>query len=185
MLTELFWSFFQVGLFAIGGGYAALPLIQDQAVNIHHWLSAGQFSDLVTISQMTPGPIAINSATFVGMQAAGVPGAIAATLGCILPSMVIVSLLALLYRKLKSNPWWQSVLKTLRPVVAGLIGAAGVQLLMTALFPAGSSGLDFWAIFLFIASLGLLRKTKLGAVKTMILAGIFMVAAGMLVPGLV
>lgn len=86
MLAELFFAFFQVGLFAIGGGYAALPLIREQTVTVHHWLSASQFTDLVTISQMTPGPIAINSATFVGMQTAGIPGAIAATLGCIFPA---------------------------------------------------------------------------------------------------
>lgn len=188
MLLELFWSFFQVGLFAIGGGYAALPLIQDQAVSIHHWLSAAEFSNLVTISQMTPGPIAINSATFVGMKAAGVPGAIVCTLGCILPSLVIVSILAFLYRKFKSNPWWQSVLKTLRPVVAGLIGAAGIELLMTALFPASAGtagGMDFFALALFIFSLVLLRTTKLGAVKTMLIAGAIMLAAGLMVPNLV
>ena len=72
---ELFWSFFQIGLFSIGGGYAAMPLIQHQVVELHPWLTLEQFSDIITISQMTPGPIAINSATFVGLQLGGLPGA--------------------------------------------------------------------------------------------------------------
>ena len=74
---ELFWSFFQIGLFSIGGGYAAMPLIQHQVVDLHPWLNMQQFADIMTIAEMTPGPIAINSATFVGIQVAGIPGAIA------------------------------------------------------------------------------------------------------------
>ena len=73
---ELFWSFFQIGLFSIGGGYAAMPLIQHQVVDLHPWLTMTQFADIMTIAEMTPGPIAINSATFVGIQIAGLPGAI-------------------------------------------------------------------------------------------------------------
>lgn len=83
---QLFLSFFQIGLFSFGGGYAAMPLIQGQVVQGHGWLSMSEFTDLITISQMTPGPIAVNSATFVGIKIAGVPGALAATFGCILPS---------------------------------------------------------------------------------------------------
>ena len=77
---ELFWSFFQIGLFSIGGGYAAMPLIQNQVVDIHPWLTMTQFADIMTIAEMTPGPIAINSATFVGTQVAGLPGALIATI---------------------------------------------------------------------------------------------------------
>ena len=93
---ELLWSFFQIGLFSIGGGYAAMPLIQHQVVDLHGWLNMTQFADIVTISQMTPGPIAINSATFVGTRVAGLPGAIVATVGCVLPSCIIVLFLAFL-----------------------------------------------------------------------------------------
>ena len=92
-LLELFWSFFQVGLFSIGGGMAAMPLIQNQVVDIHGWLTLTEFTDLITIAEMTPGPIAINSATFVGIKVIGIQGAIVATLGCILPSCIIVSTL--------------------------------------------------------------------------------------------
>ena len=83
---QLFLSFLQVGALSFGGGYAAMPLIQEQVVNLHSWLSMSEFTNLITIAEMTPGPIAVNSATFVGMQIAGILGAIIATLGCILPS---------------------------------------------------------------------------------------------------
>ena len=96
---DLFWAFFQIGLFSFGGGYAAMPLIQNQLVNVHHWLDMNAFSDIITISQMTPGPIAVNGATFAGIQLAGIGGAVVATIGCILPSTIIAIVLAKLYYK--------------------------------------------------------------------------------------
>ena len=93
---QLFLSFIQVGMFSIGGGYAAMPLIQSQVVQGHGWLTMSEFTDLITIAEMTPGPIAVNSATFVGIRIAGVPGAMVATFGCILPSCIIVSILAMI-----------------------------------------------------------------------------------------
>ena len=102
LYLQLFWSFFQIGLFSIGGGYAAMPLIQNQVVDLHHWLTLSEFTDLITISQMTPGPIAINSATFVGIRIGGVGGALVSTLGCILPSLIIVMTLAYFYTKYKN-----------------------------------------------------------------------------------
>ena len=95
MLLDLFFSFFQSGLFSVGGGYAAIPLIQSQIVERLHLLTLAEFSDLITIAEMTPGPIAINSATFVGMRCAGIHGALACTLGCMLPSFCICLILAL------------------------------------------------------------------------------------------
>ena len=89
---QLFLSFLQVGALSFGGGYAAMPLIQEQVVNLHSWLSMSEFTNLITIAEMTPGPIAVNSATFVGMQIAGILGAIIATLGCILPSCITCNL---------------------------------------------------------------------------------------------
>ena len=86
ILFQLFLSFLQIGLFSFGGGYAALPLIQSQVIELHHWINMTEFTDLITISQMTPGPIAVNSATFIGLKMAGIPGAIVATLGVVLPS---------------------------------------------------------------------------------------------------
>ena len=120
---QLFLSFLQIGAFSFGGGYAAMPLIQSQIVNLHHWLDFKEFTDLITISQMTPGPIAINSATFVGTKIAGIPGAIAATLGCILPSCILVTIIAYFYLKYRHMRFLQNILNYLRPAVVALISA--------------------------------------------------------------
>ena len=135
---QLFFSFLQIGLFSFGGGYAAMPLIQGQVVTRHEWLTMGEFTDLITISQMTPGPIAINSATFVGIKIAGIPGALVATLGCILPSCVIVTVIARLYLKYRNMALLQGVLESLRPAVVALIASAGLSVLITAFW--GSEG---------------------------------------------
>ena len=118
---ELLWSFMQVGLFSIGGGYAAIPLIQHQAIEVHSWLTMQEFADIMTISEMTPGPITINSATFVGIRVAGIPGAIVATLGCIIPSAIIVLLLAYVYYHWRGLDTVQSIFRSLRPCVIAMI----------------------------------------------------------------
>ena len=145
--VELLWSFFQIGLFSIGGGYAAMPLIQHQVVDLHPWLTMTQFADIMTIAEMTPGPIAINSATFVGIQVAGLPGALVATLGCILPSCIIVMALAYLYYRYKGLSMVQGILSGLRPAVVAMITSAGISLLILSLYgaqelPADLSGVD-------------------------------------------
>ena len=173
---QLFISFLQIGLFSFGGGYAAMPLIQNQVVNLHHWLSLSEFTDLITISQMTPGPIAINSATFVGEKIAGVPGAIVATLGCIMPSIIIVTIIAYFYMKYRDLDSLQSVLKTLRPAVVAMIASAGVSILVTAFF--GESGLivmknlKIQMVVIFVICMVLFMKFKMSPVFVMILAGI-------------
>ena len=129
---RLFLSFLQIGAFSFGGGYAALPLIRHQVVEANGWLQLSEFTDLITISQMTPGPIAVNSATFVGIRIAGIPGALVATLGCILPSCLIVTLIASFYLKYRNLSVFQSVLATLRPAVVAMIAAAGVSILTIA-----------------------------------------------------
>lgn len=114
---QLFFSFLQIGALSFGGGYAAMPLIQEQVVTMHGWISMETFSDLVTIAEMTPGPIAVNSATFVGTRIAGPGGAVVATLGCILPSCIIVTLLAYIYTKYRKMSLLQGTLTSLRPAV--------------------------------------------------------------------
>lgn len=118
---QLFFSFLQVGLFSFGGGYAAMPLIQEQIVTKHGWLNMVELSDLISISQMTPGPIAINSATFVGNKIAGITGALVATAGCILPSCIIVMSIAYIYLKNQNNQVVQEVLQSLHPAVIAMI----------------------------------------------------------------
>ena len=175
MLLELFWAFFQIGAMSIGGGYAALPLMRAQAVDLHGWLTMTEFTDLVTIAEMTPGPIAINGATFVGTQTAGLPGAIVATVGCVLPSSLIVLLLAFLYNRFRKLTVIQGILSGLRPAVVALIASAGLSILLTALW--GSSSPDSWLdlrlfpCLLFIAALILLRKFKLSPIAVMLGCG--------------
>lgn len=177
---QLFWSFLQIGLFSFGGGYAALPLIQGQIVDRHGWLAMAEFTDLITISQMTPGPIAINAATFVGIKIAGPAGAVAATLGCVLPSCVIATVLARLYLKYRTMSLLQGVLGSLRPAVVAMIASAGVSILITAFW--GEAVIAFAAtnwvmVTLFALSVFLLLKCKLDPILVMVLAGVLKLAS--------
>jgi len=173
---RLFWSFFQIGLFSFGGGYAAMPLIQNQIVDINKWLTMSQFADVITISQMTPGPIAINAATFVGIQLAGIPGAIVATLGCVFPSCIIVLTLAYIYYRYRELSILQGVLNGLRPAVIAMIASAGLSLLLLALWnekPISSklSDIDFISIGLFCLAIIILRRYKPNPIFVMVGAG--------------
>jgi chromate transporter len=174
---KLFWAFFQVGLFSFGGGYAALPLIQNQVVTTNTWLTMGEFSDIITISQMTPGPIAINTATFVGTRVAGVVGAVIATLGCILPSCIIVLILAVLYKKYCNLKYVQGALKSLQPAVVGMIAAAGLGIIINALWNGNAVSLDIKSIDYVVAGLivifvVVLRKFKLSPSIVILGAGL-------------
>ena len=188
ILLEIFWSFFQIGLFSIGGGYAALPLIEHQVLEVHKWLTLGEFADLLTISQMTPGPIAINASTFVGTKVAGLPGAIIATIGCVTPSCIIVLILAYFYFKYKNLSIIQGVLKGLRPAVVSLIASAGLSILLLALFKTEGvtlfnmklADINYISIILVAAGVFVLRKYKTDPIKVMIAAGI----AGIFVYGI-
>lgn len=126
----LFFSFFKIGLFAFGGGYATIPLIEREIVISHGWLTRQQFLQVVAIAGMTPGPVGINSATFVGYRVAGIPGSIVATGAVVLPSLIIVSFLFYLFKKYlsKAERKTQFFFANLRPVVLSLILAASVSI---------------------------------------------------------
>lgn len=180
---QLFLSFLQIGLFSIGGGYAAIPLIQAQVVQHHGWLSMSEFTDLVTIAEMTPGPIAVNSATFVGIRIAGLPGALMATLGCIFPSLIIVSLLAYVYYRYKTLSVLQSVLASLRPAVVALIASAGISILLQVMFGGNSMLLEntnWVGITLFAIAFFALRKLKWNPILVMVLCGVGNLAVGII-----
>ncbi len=172
---QLFLSFLQVGLFGFGGGYAAMPLIQEQIVTKHGWLSMVEFTDLISISQMTPGPIAVNSATFVGNKIAGVPGALVATIGCILPSCIIVTSIAYVYLKNRKNQMVQEILQSLHLAVIAMIASAGVTILITAFWgevqKISIPNTDWSMVIIFFISLLLLRKTRISPILVMVLAG--------------
>ena len=173
---QLFLSFLQVGALSFGGGYAAMPLIQEQVVNLHGWLSMSEFTNLITIAEMTPGPIAVNSATFVGMQISGILGAVVATLGCILPSF-IVTLLAYIYMRYRNMSLLQGTLASLRPAVVAMIAKAGVTILISAFFLDGTVNLIrqnvcAQMIVFFVIAMVLLRKFKLNPILAMVLCGV-------------
>lgn len=185
-LFELFLAFLQIGAFSIGGGYAAIPLIQSLAVEKYGWLSISEFTDLVTIAEMTPGPIAVNSATFVGLRIAGVPGAITATFGCILPSLIIVSVLGLIYFKYRTLPALQSVLSCLRPAVVALIASAGIKMFVnmltggTAWSALAAADVNLVGLCTFAVAFFLLRKFKSNPILVMLMTGVVGLVAGLI-----
>ena len=139
LLAQLFGTFFVIGAFTIGGGYAMLSLIQSEVVVRHAWISESTFTDIVAISQMTPGPVGINTATYVGYdvlsQASGshlmgIAGSLTATLALIIPSLVIMLLIVKFYTKFRSSSIFEGTMAWVRPAVAGLIGAAAVILMV-------------------------------------------------------
>lgn len=174
---KLFLSFLQIGCFSFGGGYAAMPLIQEQVVTLNRWLSMGAFTDLVTIAEMTPGPIAVNAATFVGSQIGGLPGALAATMGCVLPSCIFVTGLAYVYTKYQKMSILQGTLASLRPAVVAMIAKAGITILVSAFFINGTisfavNNISFRMILYFVIAMVLLRKVKLNPILVMVLCGL-------------
>ncbi len=171
-LLELFFCFFQIGLFSIGGGYAAIPLIEAKVVRGNHWLTVTEFTDLVTIAEMTPGPIAINSATFVGIRLAGIPGAIVATLGSITPALILVTLLAVLYSKFRKMTVMQDLLSVARPVVVALIASAALTLTLEALFGGAIGVFKPVAMVLFAAALITLRVFRCSPILVMLACGV-------------
>ena len=183
---QLFLSFLQVGALSFGGGYAAMPLIQEQVVNSHSWLTMAEFTNLITIAEMTPGPIAINAATFVGTQIAGVLGAVIATLGCILPSCVVVTLLAYVYMKYRNMSLLQGTLASLRPAVVAMIAKAGITILISAFFLDGTvtfirQNICVSMIFFFGIALILLRKFRVNPILAMVLCGVANVVLNIMV----
>lgn len=165
---QLFISFFQIGLFTFGGGYAMISMIQNEVVVKHQWIDAPAFTDIIAISQMTPGPIGINSATYIGYTVTeSVWGAVVATFAVTLPSFIIIILIAYLYKQFKKSLWFGAALKGVRPVVLGLIAAAAILLTTSDNFIDWKS----WAIFClaFLAA----QWGKLNPILVIILAGVF------------
>lgn len=174
ILLKVFLNFLYIGALAFGGGYAVLPLIQQQCVEANNWITMTEFSDLLTISQITPGPIAINSATFVGMQAAGIPGALLATLGFMLPPFLIVSLLYFLFRKYGKLNFVQDILSALKPAVVGLIAVAALNVLVESLWGenvVSLAGTDVFSAVLALATFFVVRKWKTGLIPTILCCG--------------
>lgn len=174
-LWELGLSFLQIGSFSIGGGYAIITLIEDLLVNQYHWLTLKEYTDIIAISQMTPGPLAVNASSFVGLKVAGIPGAIVATFSCVF-SGVVISLGA--YRFFcchRNSEVIMAILQGLKAVATGLIGAAGAGILLLALTGHNTlsfqiKDFDFHALAIALVSIVLLRKFKMNPVWVLLLS---------------
>ena len=174
---ELFISFCWVGVFCVGGGYASVPLIQHQVIELHHWLTMPEFLDIFAISQMTPGPIGINAATFVGTKVAGIGGAITATVGFVLPSFIIMIILAKLLARYGDLGAIRGILNGLRPAVIGLIASAGVMFFTLAIWntqniPTNLASTDLAGLLVLAAAFIAVRKKIFGVIQTLIAAGV-------------
>lgn len=132
ILLRLFWEFFKTGLFAVGGGMATLPFLQEMGASTG-WFTTGQLADMVAVSESTPGPIGVNMATYVGFTTAGIGGAVVATLGLVTPSVIIILIIAALLKNFRNNRYVDAAFYGLRPASSGLITAALLSLIAIAL----------------------------------------------------
>ena len=165
---QLFYTFFKIGLFGFGGGYAMLSMVQYEVVEAQQWLSVGEFTDIVAISQMTPGPIAITSATYIGYQVTGgtVLGSAFATLAVCLPSIIIMTIICRFFMIFKGNKYVKAALSGMKPAAIGLIAAAAILLMNDHNFK------DYISILIFIGTFALSYFFKWGAIRILILAAL-------------
>ena len=175
-LIELVLVFFKIGLFSIGGGYAIIPLIQAQVVEHYGWISQKTFTDIITISQMTPGPLAVNTSTFIGIQIAGIAGAVLATAGCAISGILISLLLYRFFKKHRESDYIFQVLNGLKASSLGLIVSAAVTILLLAFTGSGElSGdmrMDWIAAVVFAGSFFALRKWKVNPILMIVVTGV-------------
>ena len=164
----LFFVFFKIGLFGFGGGYAMLSMIQYEVVEAHRWLNVAEFTDIVALSQMTPGPISINCATYIGYTITGgnVLGAIAATMAVCLPSILIMIILCRFFFIFKNNKYISAALLWMKPAAIGLIAAAALLLMNSHNF------IDWRSIVIAFAAFVLVCFFKMGIIRMIVLAGI-------------
>ena len=184
LLLELFYTFLKIGLFSFGGGYGMLSVIQGEVVTRHAWLTASEFTDIVAISQMTPGPIGINSATYVGYtamlnatgnEALAVIGSLTASFAVMLPSIVLMLIVSRFFMKYNKNRNVEAVFKALRPAVVGLIASAALLLMTEENFGSpAETPLQFGvSVALFVAAFVAMKFFKVSLILILILAGVF------------
>lgn len=172
---QLFYTFFKIGLFGFGGGYAMLSLIQGEVVTRHEWLTSQEFTDIVAISQMTPGPIGINSATYVGFAATGsVWGSVVATFAVTLPSFILMLIISKFFLKYQKHPVVESIFKGLRPAIVGLLAAAALLLMNVENFgsPTEDTYTFICSVILFLAAFIGTHRFKINPILMIIACGI-------------
>ena len=170
-LIQLFVSYLKIGFFGFGGGYAMLSLIYNEVVVGREWLTSSEFSDIVAISQMTPGPIAINSATYIGYEVAGVWGSVVATIAVSLPALTLMMLITIFFLRLRDNRYVKGIVGGMRPVVVGLIGSAALLLMFPAEGDDAPSFIDGWSWVIFAATL-VASYLKVNPILLIVLSGI-------------
>lgn len=176
-LLALFVSYLKIGFFGFGGGYAMLSLIHSEVVVRNGWITNGEFTDIVAISQMTPGPIAINSATYIGYEVAGIFGSVVATVAVCLPAMTLMMLITHFFLRLEHNRYVRGVVMGMRPVVVGMIASAALLLILPH-DTEGQSFIDGWSWAIFAIAL-LLSARKLNPILLIVASGV----AGVLIYG--
>ncbi|MCB6607131.1 chromate transporter [[Clostridium] symbiosum] len=176
---SLFWEFFKIGLFAFGGAYGAIPLIKESVIT-QGWLNETMFGNMVALSESTPGPIMVNAATYIGASQAGVCGAMAATLGVILPSFVIILFVTMFLRKWLKHKNVQVVLRGIKPCLMGIILATGVYMAFTAVFGGEDSIIPDWSALVILIALTalsfvypLLKKKEFSPILLIVIAAAF------------
>lgn len=179
---ELFLVFFQIGLFTFGGGYAMLPLIQQEVLG-RGWIEEEALVNFIAVSESTPGPFAINMATFIGTEKGDLLGAVCSTLGVVLPSFIIILIVARFFMAFKENKWVKGVMSGLRPAVIGLIGAAIVSVVAEVFFPTGLalsvfSTLAFWSSLAIFALMLFLQFKKIHPIIIIVLSAFLGIAVG-------
>ena len=166
-------NFLKIGAFAFGGAYAVIPLIEEQMVTNTGWMTFAEFSDLVAIDELTPGPIIVNSSTFIGMKLAGIQGAIAATVACVIPGMIISLLLVWLYTRYKEIPVITEMIRTLKCMSVALIFSVLLKMFMSAVFPEGIglTNINVLTLFMVAVSFFLLKRYKANPLLVMLMCG--------------
>ena len=175
LYLQLFYTFFKIGLFGFGGGYAMLSMIQGEVVTRYGWLTSQEFTDIVAISQMTPGPIGINSATYVGFTATGsVWGSIIATLAVVLPSFILMLAISKFFLKYQKHPVVEAVFSGLRPAVVGLLASAALVLMNAENFSSPKEDMYSFIIscLIFLVAFVGTRKYKINPMLMIVACGI-------------
>ncbi len=182
ILIELFLTFLKIGAFTFGGGYAMIAMIQYEAER-HGWLTEAELVDFVALSESTPGPLAVNMATFVGIRTGGFLGAVIATLGIVLPSFIIILIIAKCFERFKDSKAVKGVMSGLKPAVVGMIGTAFLSVGRTVFFPNGLqtscfTDVSFWIFLCLFAVSAVLAFKKLNPIKIILLAAVVGIWAG-------
>lgn len=170
LLLDIVITFIKIQLLSFGGGHASIPVVQNEVVEIKHWMTMQEFSDLLAMDEITPGPLAINCATFVGKKLAGVPGSIAATVGCIIPSCVIALIFSRMYKKYLSNRLFVNELRSLRCLVIALLAVTTISLALGSIYV--NNTLKIWNSLIFLLSFFLLYKYKPNPIYVILLGGV-------------